>query len=62
MFKDFIEILYKLKLSSNDNPSRRNVAKLLLNSLYGRMGMNEIVTKVKIVETSEVEKFYRSYD
>lgn len=59
VFKGYVENLYALKSSSDENPSRRQVAKLLLNSLYGRMGMNEILTKVKIVPKSQLSNIYR---
>lgn len=59
LFDDYIEKLYSIKASSESSPSKRSVSKLLLNSLYGRMGMNEIVTTVKIVRTEEVNNIIK---
>jgi hypothetical protein len=55
LFDDFVDKLYNIKASAEADSSRRSTAKLLLNSLYGRMGMNEISNRVKIVPTAEVE-------
>lgn len=40
-FVSFIETLYDLKVAcASDNPIRRELYKLLMNSLYGRFGLN----------------------
>lgn len=51
--------LFEIKANTESNPSKRSTAKLLLNSLYGRMGMNEIETWVKILPTTEAEKLLK---
>lgn len=48
-----------MKAASESNPSRRSTAKLLLNSLYGRMGMHEIESRVKIIPTAEAGSFLK---
>lgn len=55
VFKGYVETLYDIKSKSDEKPAKRFVVKLLLNSLYGRMGMNEIYTSVRIVKTDEVD-------
>jgi hypothetical protein len=45
---------YKLKRSAKD-PVQRTISKLFLNSLYGRMGMKEIDTLMRIVDKKEAE-------
>ena len=57
LFNDYIDTLYKIKANSDSHPARRCTAKLLLNSLYGRMGLNEIDTRVKIIKSSDLHKF-----
>ena len=54
IFKDYIEDLYEIKKTSID-PVQKSLAKLLLNSLYGRLGMKDIESTLKIVDKSEVE-------
>ena len=43
IFKDYVEKLYKLKQDSNKNSPLYAIAKLLLNSLYGRFGMKPTI-------------------
>ena len=40
LFKEYVENLYELRISSPKNSPLNIIAKLLLNSLYGRFGMN----------------------
>nr|YP_009487321.1 hypothetical protein [Russula virescens]AWB36223.1 hypothetical protein [Russula virescens] len=55
-FKNYVEFLYNLRLEySKDNPLNL-IAKILLNSFYGRFGMNEILLKYEIVSKEEFEK------
>jgi len=54
LFKKYVEYHYEVKENSKD-PVQRTVAKLFLNSLYGRMGMKEIDNTMKIVNKKEVE-------
>ena len=45
IFSNFVDTLYKLRLSyPKDNPMNF-VCKLILNSLYGRFGMHQIIEK-----------------
>ena len=40
IFKDYVDFLYNLKVNSDKNSTNYTIAKLLLNSLYGRLGMS----------------------
>lgn len=48
VFKSFVEDLYSIKRFST-NDVERNTAKLMLNSVYGRFGMKEIKSQIKVV-------------
>lgn len=54
IFNEFITVLYEKK--SKSTGIQKLIAKLLLNSLYGKFGMNEIVTETVICSTEELEK------
>jgi len=54
LFKDYILAHYEIKKNSKD-PIQRSVAKLFLNSLYGRLGMKDIENTLKIVDKKEAE-------
>lgn len=54
LFKNYILDHYEIKSSTND-PVQYSIAKLFLNSLYGRMGMKEIESTMKIVDKKEAE-------
>jgi len=49
LFVDYVETLYKLRVSNPKNTPLNIIAKLLLNSLYGRFGMNPDKANHKIV-------------
>lgn len=55
LFKDFIIDHYEIKSSTTD-PVQRAIAKLFLNSLYGRMGMKETDSIMDIIDKKEAEK------
>jgi len=40
IFADYVKFLYEMKVHSEKNSPDYIIAKLLLNSLYGRIGMN----------------------
>ena len=49
LFTDYVNDHYKIKSTATD-PVQKNISKLFLNSLYGRLGMNEILDKMEIVD------------
>jgi hypothetical protein len=63
IFTEFVDNLYQLKLNSNKNSPDYTIAKLILNSLYGRLGMNPEMEKHKIVtKNKQIFKFYNKYN
>lgn len=61
VFKEFVDDLYKLKLEAEQNKdkSKRQVFKLILVSLFGRMGQKEIEDRCVIVSKEEAEKIVK---
>ena len=47
--------LYEIKKYSS-NPIERNIAKLLLNSLYGRFRVKEITSTIKFMSNKDQEQ------
>jgi hypothetical protein len=54
LFKDFVKDHYEIKKNSKD-PVQKNISKLFLNSLYGRLGMKEINNRLEIVNKESLE-------
>lgn len=53
MFDKYIQERYEIKRDTKD-PIRRNLAKLRMNSLYGKFGMNPISEEIKRVKSQEL--------
>jgi hypothetical protein len=49
VFKSFVDELYSIKKFST-NDVERNSAKLMLNSVYGRFGMKDITSQIKVIK------------
>jgi len=60
LFSGYVDKLYEIK--ANSTGSRRAMAKLLLNSLYGRFGLKEIIDKTAIVSKEKAEEIYALYE
>lgn len=62
IFKDYVIELYnkRLKAREDNNTELVYIYKLLLNSLYGRMGMREFENRVVIVSSEEAEKIVKN--
>lgn len=54
IFNNYIEKFYEMKV--NFKGAKRNFAKLMLNSLYGIMGIQPIMTECKIIRSENVDK------
>lgn len=56
LFSGYVDFFYGMKLQAelDGNPLRRAQAKLFLNSLYGKFGQREIITKI-VENTGEAE-------
>jgi hypothetical protein len=55
IFSDYIDVLYKIKSESDSSDPKYYIAKLLMNALYGRFGLNPDFNVVKIVTSEESE-------
>ena len=55
LFKEFVNYHYEIKKLSKDSV-QKNMAKFLLNSLYGRMGMKEIDSTIEIINLDEAKQ------
>lgn len=53
VFKDFVNKFYSIKSGTSATTMDRTTAKLLLNSLYGRLGMNPQLDIAKVVSSEE---------
>src|ERR1700727_3378030 len=60
LFKDYVDHFYNKKLNAKD-PIERMIAKLSLNSLYGKFGQKDIESKIRIVTTNEALKLIKLY-
>jgi len=57
VFKDYVNDLYNLRLSFPKTDPMNLISKLLLNSLYGRFGMDDSFTETKIISKLEYLTF-----
>ncbi len=68
IFSEYVDELYKMKteasptnLNNNGDPVKYFIAKLLMNALYGRFGMNPISEENCIVSPEESEKIIMNH-
>jgi len=61
VFNNYVTRYFDLKNKSKNNPGKRMIAKLMLNSLYGRFGLKYFTTINKIVSTSEAKEILLKY-
>ncbi len=62
LFDKFIDSLYTLRLNYPKQNPLNFIAKLLMNSLYGRFGMRNEMLKSKIIDNKEITKYISIYD
>lgn len=60
IFNGYVDDLYKIKSNSDKNSPDYIISKLLLNSLYGRFGMDPEKENHEIIEESESLEFYNN--
>lgn len=62
-FLELIEQLNEMKINAQKEglSTIRNIAKLLMNSMYGRFGMHSILDRTIIIPSSKVADFEREY-
>ncbi len=63
-FRDLIEKLNTMKIEAqlNDQPTIRNVAKLLMNSMYGRFGMHIHATQFSIIPQNQIADYTKVFN
>nr|YP_010991015.1 DNA polymerase [Pappia fissilis]WOX61288.1 DNA polymerase [Pappia fissilis] len=57
IFSDFIQFLYKLRLNYPKSHPMNLIAKLIMNSLYGRFGMDDSFSKFVIIKNKDYHKW-----
>jgi DNA polymerase type B, organellar and viral len=62
MFKDFIEHLFTLRKSVSKDHPLNQICKIIMNSLYGRMGLRQELTEYKFMNKLKIEKFTLNKD
>ena len=61
IFKDFVKFLYELKANSEKNSPIYSIAKLTLNSLYGKFGTEPEMDRHLIIDSSKSDEYYKKY-
>lgn len=56
IFRDYVKFLYSLRLQYSKSHPLNLIAKILLNSLYGRFGMSEILINYEIISKEDFNK------
>lgn len=62
LFADYIKNLYTIKKERSSKDAKYIISKMLMNSLYGRFGMNPYRESHQIVDTLSNPTFYQDYD
>jgi len=61
IFKDYVNTLYNLRLQYPKSNPLNYIAKLLMNSLYGRFGMMDSFPNIEIMDVSDFIKFEEGF-
>jgi len=61
IFKDFVNDLYNLRLEYPKSHPMNFIAKIIMNSLYGRFGMRDDFDQIKIVDQIELDVFLNEF-
>ena len=63
IFKDYVDTLYPIKSNSHKNDPMYHITKILLNSLYGRFGMDDNFNDINIIHKDNLlDHFYKNLD
>nr|YP_010852515.1 DNA polymerase [Aureoboletus raphanaceus]WGL38744.1 DNA polymerase [Aureoboletus raphanaceus] len=62
IFNDYVNYYYDMKKNSDKNSSNYTISKLMLNSLYGRFGMNPYLPKHEIIDAEDHLDYMNKYD
>jgi hypothetical protein len=60
IFKDYVSVLHEMKQSSDKSNPMYLIAKLILNSLYGKFGMTDDLANHVIVNTDKLDEIIDS--
>jgi DNA polymerase family B len=61
IFKDYVNFFYDIKKNVQNSDPKYTIAKLFLNTLYGRFGMNPCLDKHKIVDKKEFYEIEKKF-
>jgi DNA polymerase type B, organellar and viral len=61
IFKDYVDFLYNFRLNYPKSDPMNYIAKILLNSLYGRFGMDDNFTEVSVIHMDFYNDFENKY-
>lgn len=61
IFSEYVNFLYKMKNNSDKNTPDYTISKLLLNSLYGKLGMNPLMEINVIVDSDTALKIIKKH-
>lgn len=62
IFSDFIKELYKIKEAHSKEDPWYSISKLLMNSLYGRFGMDPLFENHSIINLDELDEYFDKYE
>jgi hypothetical protein len=67
IFSDYISILNEIKENSASSGASPNstwyyIAKLLMNSLYGKLGMSPVFEKIEIIDNDDLNLYNKKFD
>lgn len=60
LFKDYVDHFYNMKVNAKDSVER-SIAKLMLNSLYGKFGQKDIESKIRLISRKDAEDIVKKY-
>src|SRR5258707_830991 len=61
IFKEYVEFLYNLRSQYLKNDPMNFIAKILLNSLYGRFGMDDNFDNINVIHKDYYSDFENKY-
>nr|YP_009493135.1 DNA-directed DNA polymerase [Ganoderma leucocontextum]AWJ63930.1 DNA-directed DNA polymerase [Ganoderma leucocontextum] len=61
IFREYVSALYDIKLNSEKGSPRYIIAKLLLNSLYGRFAIDPYLYKHKLISEDQLDEYALNY-
>lgn len=61
IFKDFVDVLYNLRISYDKTHPMNYIAKIIMNSLYGRFGMSDDFMINHIIKKKDYPDFEHDY-